>query len=66
MNEGQIRNKFDSNFNSFTVKHCTHCNYAWENDNGKQLMYWDFPKYKLEKKTCKKCSERIKRWQNIK
>ena len=58
MNEEQKRNKFDSNFNSFTVKHCAHCNHAWEGQGKNQAMYWDFPKYKLEKKTCHDCKQR--------
>ena len=58
MNDGQKRNEYDANFNSFAVKHCNICNYAWENDNGNIVMYWDFPKYKLQKKTCKKCKEK--------
>ena len=47
MKNNQSRNAFDSNYNHFTVKHCTGCNYCWENVAGKQIMYYDFPKYKL-------------------
>ena len=58
MNNGQKRNKYDSNYNSFAVKYCTYCKYAWENEHGTEIMYYDFPKYKLQKKTCKKCKKK--------
>ena len=48
----------NENYRSFTVKHCIKCNYAWEKEGNKQLMYYDFPKYGLQKKTCNECKKK--------
>ena len=58
MKTNQSRNKFDINYNHFTVKHCTSCNYCWEKEGSKQVMYYDFPKYGLEHKNCNNCKKR--------
>ena len=60
MKTNQSRNSFDSNYNHFTVKHCISCNYCWEREGSKQVMYYDFPKYKLQKKTCNECLKKGK------
>ena len=58
MNTQQKRNKFDSNFNSFSVKLCTSCGHAWEGQGKNQDKYWDFPKYGLQKKSCNDCKKK--------
>ena len=39
----------------FTVKCCTKCNHAWEQNGKKTVVYIDFPTYGLQRKTCSFC-----------
>lgn len=41
--------------NEKQLYNCTSCKLVWEHWKGIIKSYEDFPKYKLEKKTCPKC-----------